>query len=172
MTSFPQKPVITNYQLVTKLIDAFPTKDPSSELPAVCMNQRSNDLTAVLQSAPMCRMQIVGTTGATPVITGSTTWTSGIFAGWQLPQNPTFVRNSTGNLTVTMPASVTDFLGNSGIPVNVTDVSVNVLGSTPLASASITINSSNQFTVILNTLTAGAFAPNDFVGQFITFKVY
>src|ERR1700690_2637485 len=123
MTSFPQKPGITNYGAVTKLVDAFPVKDPSSELAAAFVNDIRNDLTGVCQAAPICRLQILGTVG-TPVITGSTTWTAGQQLGWASGTAVSFVRNSTGNITCTLPTTVQDFLGNLGVPVNVTDVTV------------------------------------------------
>lgn len=169
MTSYPQKPGITNYGAVTKLVDAFPVKDPSSELSATFINPIRNDLTAVCQVAPIARMQIAGTTGI-PVITGSTTWSTGQQYGWFSGTAVAFTRNSTGNITCTLPTTVQDFAGNLGIPVNVTDVAVRVFGFA--SSSAVTINSSNQFTFQLYTLVSGSYVTTDYVGALITLTVY
>lgn len=180
MTSAPQKPSsITNYGAVQNLQDNFPRKNPATEWSAAEINQLRNDVTACASVIPVCRFVIAGVSSGNPALTPTATWsgppnpqTPGLYSSWfSSPTSISFVRNSTGNITCTLPATCQDWQGNAGITVNITDVHVNVLGGGSndyLNKSLVTIVSSAVFTVVLY----GNSGLSDFVGQPITFTVY
>lgn len=152
------------------LIDAVPLVDPTSELGAAALNPLRNDVSAMTAVVPRCLFQFTGTAG-TPVVSTSATWTAGNDSvyGNAPAVTPTMVRNSTGNITVTLPASVSDQLtGSSPILLNIRNAEVSVGGST-VGKGQVTINSASTFTIFLFNSSNAA---SDLVSSLIFVKVY
>jgi hypothetical protein len=163
--TLPNKQTITSYGSVVTLIDAVPRKDPSSEWSAAEINPLRNDVAALTQTPVLCHFQVMGVAdGYAPVVTGSSTWSSGIdqvYTG----TNPTFaVVASPGQWSCTMPSSVQDsFLQSRNI--NLHGVKAWVASGTTFAAFICTVTSSNTFTVQIQ---SGG-SPSNLVGSLIQF---
>lgn len=160
----PNKSTITSYGAVVSLVDLVPRKNPSGEWVAAEINPLRNDVAALTQTQCICHCQVLGTAG-TPIITGSSTWTTGVDNVY-FGNNPVFVNNSTGNWTVTMPANVQDSFGKA-IDVNLHGVTAAVVSGTTFARFICNVVSSNTFNVLIDN--GGA---TNLVGSLIQFWIY
>ena len=152
------------------LVDAIPMIDPTSELGAAALNPLRNDVSAMTAVVPRCIFQFHGS-ASTPSIYSSATWTAGMDSVWgnTLAVQPTLSRTATGIVVVTMPASVSDQIGNN-ILVNVRAVEVSKMGGSTPGVFSCVVNSASQFTI--NIYAASTAVANDFVDSIMFVKVF
>ena len=94
--------------------DQLPQQDPQSEVSSNSFNLLLNDTSAMTATAPKACLQFLGS--ATTITLASTaTWSSGYDSMWgnSSPVQPSFVRNSIGNITISFPSLVPTQLGTS-----------------------------------------------------------
>lgn len=165
--SLPNKASLNDYGGI--LSDAVPVEDSTIEISADSLNACRNDVAAMTNTVPILIFQYAGAS-TNPVITSSSTWTAGVDSVWgNAPaNNPTFVRNSAGVYTVTLPTSVNDSLGNS-ILVNIRAVSGTIISNPTPGHILCQVTSSTTFTIKQFTASGSA---NDLVGSLIFIQVY
>jgi len=132
------------------LVDAVPLVDPTSEMGAAALNPLRNDLSAMTYTAIRCLFQFTAVSSGNPAITSTATWTAGNDSNWgnAFATQPTMVRTGTGAITVTMPASVSDQLGNTNL-VNIRAAKCSIMSGTTAGFAICAITSSSTFTIKL-----------------------
>lgn len=150
------------------LVDAVPLVDPTSELGAAALNPLRNDVSAMTAVVPRCMFQFQAVSSGNPSIFSSPTWTAGVDSVWgnSFAVQPTIVRNSEGFMTVTMPATVSDQIGNNNL-VNVRWAECKVISGTTTVATICVVTSASTFTIQLGTLGA-----NDFAGTIFSVVVY
>lgn len=150
------------------LVDAIPVVDPSSEISAASLNRLMSDTAATTQTRPMAVFQFAGSATA-PALASTGTFPVGFRSLWGNGSLmlPTFVRTGTGAITVTLPASTTDDLGNT-VLLNVSGVRASVMSGTTFGAILPNIVSSNQFTLSMQ---SGSSA-SDLAGSLIFVEVF
>lgn len=152
------------------LVDAVPTVDPTSEMPAAAMNAMRNDVSAMTATAPRCIMQYNGTS----TIVHSNTWASGFDSNWgnALPVQPVISHIFTGAYSIQFPSTVQDQLGNS-ILVNIRNARATMMASAVNAPAqglcSVWVNAASVITVFTTDYSG---TPADFTGATIFLEIF
>jgi hypothetical protein len=148
--------------------DAIPAQDPTSELAASPANQMFADVAAMTRTSPRLILQFTGSATA-PALSATTTWATGWDSLWGNASgyNPTLTRNSTGNITLQIPSSITDSLGNTQLP-NLRTGKGCVCGSTA-GSVQVLVTSASTATVYLFN---AAGSPNDLAGTLCLVELF
>jgi hypothetical protein len=143
------------------LVDSVPVIDPASEISAASLNQLRYDAAAMTRTCPRAIFSFTTSATTPTLVLADAHW--GNAAGVQ----PVIARTGTGVFTATLPASITDDLGNV-VFVNARLCMSAMSGATLGFWNAVVTNSQ---TITIKTFTTAS-AASDLAGNLITVIVY
>lgn len=137
------------------LVDAWPIEDPATDVSATNFVPMISSVAAMTHIVPRAYVVVVGNASTPTVLEHNSAW------GSSGPVIPTLLRNGTGDITITWPATVTGEDGQTHTLNLKRCVGWNFEG-TVFYVATVTPVTANSFRLRVQTMPGGA--ANDFVG--------
>ena len=150
------------------LADAVPLIDPNSEISAASLNVLRTDAAAMTRVARRCIFQFTGS-ATLPTIASTSVWSAGNDAvyGNANAYVPVVARTALGVVTVQLPASIIDALGNT-ILLNIRTGDARINASTP-GFVNVVVTSSSTATLYLFNASGAA---SDLAGLLMSVELY